>query len=307
MRTLVVTMMLIAAPLCFAGTGSVVGNGGDGYTDGNRVYVKDLWLAGAYTRPVNSKIVDPTLPYDCIKSSMRDIGMTSDFLPAELTQIDRVFPGLADVLIGVIASYRWTLVDEIFVLPNQETPYFDSKYPPPGPRIQLAIRAYGQIQISREWWSRMTAFDRAGLILHEAFTSLLPTTCLQEMCSQNQLFFRPTIGLFFNERDVAQALESGIARQILKEDLDSALGFDMSQLRMTGAESSDDVVVTAPGLRLTRTYYADHKKNLLDRRIVSIESEQQQPSFLKNPSLPEDSLQNALRRFRVTLVQQMLQ
>lgn len=287
---LFVALIVTCHPRQANANGSVVGNGGDGFTDGHRVYVKDLWLAGAYQSPSLPTEIDPTLPFEKIRPAMSAIGVDNTLLPATLTNLDVLFPGLADLTIALIDSYHWQLVDDLPELREPRTPHFDLAAPAPGARIQLAVRERGSIKLSRAWWARMDSFDRAGLILHEALTSLLPTSCVGATCFQNQMFLRHAIGSLFSLDKVHQAKVDDSARRVLKGELETSLGINLTSLewdlrgvdthgvlfsqrfaslRSDTARSATSFLLRPPGINLSRVYYMDFMSNVLDGRKVT--------------------------------------
>lgn len=236
---MILVPLLLAASGAFAKGGNIVGNGGDGFFDGKRVYVRDLWEASAYRpTPWIGEKADPGIPMATIETSMKAIGVSNDLLRRKLTDVNAFRPGLGDALVKVIESYVWVLTGETIELPAPETSYAELLTPPPGPRVQLAVRNDGIIKIRSDWWALMAPEDRLGLVLHEAMTSLLPLSCSMHYCSQDQTYYRVSVGTLFAEY-VMKAMRSSVdAREFVLGSFKNAftISLDQFEVRLTIAD-----------------------------------------------------------------------
>lgn len=176
LRMFILLVCLLVSPALLAGT--FFGNSGDGVDDGVHLYVRDLFESGTATQPYFGTISDPRFERQFNLAHFQEL---RPLMARKLSDLNRAYDGLGDLLLQAIAMYHWEFTD----LPLELIPDIEQvKLPESVRRVQLANRLGGSILISRPSWSRLDLSNRVALILHEASYSLLVPTCTSGECQQ---------------------------------------------------------------------------------------------------------------------------
>lgn len=331
---MILLSLLFSAAAAFAKGGNIVGNGGDGFYDGHRVYVRDLWEAGAYQPdPWIGEKADSALPMATIESRMSDVGVSGELLRRKLTDVNTFRPGLGDALVKVIESYAWRLTNDPIELPPGYGGIGEALAPPPGQRVQLAVRNFSMIKIRNDWWKLMTPEDRVGLVLHEAITSLLPIQCVLSICEQDQTYYRISVGTLFAEVVMNGAREYENSRDFILSSFKNAFSIPLEAFQVSlkiGGEaiaisSSDQSSrleavcerplsermtgeISPPEVQLIGGYYFDADMDVLDyRNFVRSESSSAEARRLTGVSKQEcvNELREWIREARARRLAEM--
>lgn len=178
-----------------ASTGIFIGNGGDGVEVGNRLFVKDLFLAHAHENPYFGNEIDPGLPGLPDETTI-EFGYPRELLARKLTDLNKALPGLGDYLLASMKVYHWKLQD----LPLRKIvgPEQIVAYPAGLEQIQIANRFQFFIRIDRAAYARLDDANRVALLLHEAVFSLVrPFPVSDGRAYQSVHVVRDLVGLFF--------------------------------------------------------------------------------------------------------------
>jgi hypothetical protein len=160
--------LLFISPLLHAN--GFVGNGGNGIQLGSKIFVYDLFILSAHTKPYFGNEIDETLP-SLPSDEAFQFTYSKTLLKRKLTDLNRIAPGLGDYILMSMKSYNWVLVD---------TPLTSIKIAkgaiklPAGARVlQIANRSDLIIRINRAVWQKLDDANKIALLIHEAVFSLL--------------------------------------------------------------------------------------------------------------------------------------
>lgn len=188
--------MLLISSLAFSST-LFIGNGGEVFKVNNAYYVRDLVEADVHKQPY----------FHCDRGDIRKVdlkklaalGLDIDLLGRKLCDIDKVVPGMADILAATINFHSWTLVSEKLNLLPDDAPLLKL---PAAERIQAANRTLFNIRLQANVWKSLTAQHRIALLFHEVTFSLLKFSCINDPCTQykqSSRLAREITGLLFRQ------------------------------------------------------------------------------------------------------------
>lgn len=203
-RNYIFTFLLALPSLSF---GYVrIGNGGEGVLENGRIYVRDLYEQGSHLNPWFGADTAPHVWAAWYGSRLfTQFSAERDYVVRKITDIERIFPGLGFAAIRALDKYNYIFVEKLDLLNN------DSDTVPDSRRVQIAVRRYGDLYLSKEAWAKMDVEARAALLIHEAVYGLGKIHCGPQVCEQISREVRPLIGqLFFSSPRLN--LKSEIAR-----------------------------------------------------------------------------------------------
>lgn len=171
------SLVFISTSKSFAGPGIVVGNSGDGYlTEEGRVLLRDFVESG----------IDPHigyLSYEKLKLELPEVKTTLSLSNEEeralriyLAKAQVLAPPLGRILQEVIKSHYWRFTNYPLEKIRDLAELIET--PPTYSLIQIANRRDRTVYIHRDSWEMMPKEHKVGLVIHEAFSSLLKPICL---------------------------------------------------------------------------------------------------------------------------------
>lgn len=167
MKFALVLFTLFFSLSVFAGIRDV-GSGGAGILKDGKLYLLDLFEIG-----LEEPAIDFTIKEDqdvlVRAAAMPHFGSEEQKLFAKkITEIRRVAPRFANVLLLAMSKYQWYLVDTPLALIKEETPLDLSKFE----MVQIANRLENRIRIYRPYWEILTPLNRVALVIHELVYSI---------------------------------------------------------------------------------------------------------------------------------------
>lgn len=182
-----------------------VGNGGEGVRVNGVVYLRDLYEVGAHLDPYVEDAISPDILERWNRSPQRAVFRNQEIvLLKKLTELDGILPGLAEILIVGLESYRFIFVDkELPLMPDE------SSTVPQGGRVSIALRQYSDIVIQRQEWNSLSVVSQTALLIHEIFYALSNVTCPKVgQCFQYSQVIRPLVGDLFKRVKPSQYAET---------------------------------------------------------------------------------------------------
>lgn len=174
-----------------------VGNGGDGYIDGEKVYVLDLVEAGVEQDPFLEEGIQPDAAVVArIQKAVPFVNAeAAALLSRKLKEIEKKDLKLSWALLTTIEVYHWVLVAPgLLDIPDEESNIDPTKL------VQLAIRNGRRIQVSRPHWPSLEPVQQAALILHEVAYAMIKPEQRGNGYIQNSPKNRELIGLLFSAK-----------------------------------------------------------------------------------------------------------
>lgn len=170
-----------------------IGNGGEGVLVDDQVYVRDLYEQGSHLHPrFGSQISTSLLGAWNNTTLAKQFSSEKSLVLQKLTDIEMTFPGLGFATMQALEKYNYLFVDMLELLAN------DSPTVPESQRIQIAVRYYKTIYLSKTAWGKMSLESKAALLIHEGLYGLAKITCDENDCQQKSKQVRPLIGRFFS-------------------------------------------------------------------------------------------------------------
>lgn len=203
--------LFVACLFPFEASGNIfVGNGGEGVKWNGRVIVRDLYSEGV-REPFFGPTQDSAMQAQLARSGLvAKLALNREKLARKLSDLNRVKKGLGNIVLLTLDKYRIAMVDgELPLVP-------DGGSLPEEMRVQLAIRRYMQIFISRQRFAALDEEQRIALLVHEALYSLVNISCKMDSCEQFPDSVRKIVGRLFqpngeNNAELKALLDSELA------------------------------------------------------------------------------------------------
>lgn len=171
-----------------------IGNGGNGVANStnNSVYLLDFYEAGIENEAFFNNQV-PTLFIQDVEAVLPSDLFPTKLIAGKISEIYAVDRITAASLITSLRMFNWFFVNYDL---EKTTDIATSINIAPDQLLQIANRRYGQVLINKTHWSKMSAQNQAGLVLHELIYSL----ALKEDISDAQinLISRSVVGKIFS-------------------------------------------------------------------------------------------------------------
>lgn len=169
-----------------------IGNGGEGVLENGQIYVRDLYEQNSHLNPWFGGSTSPALLEAWNKTNLsKHFSEARELILRKLTDIEKVYPGLGFVTLSALDKYDYFFVEHLELLEN------DSPSVPDSVRVQIAMRRYKTVYLSKSAWKIMSVESRAALLIHEGIYGLATIVCNQEACEQKSRAVRPLIGQLF--------------------------------------------------------------------------------------------------------------
>lgn len=170
-------LAFISTSKSFAGPGIVVGNSGDGYlTEDGQVLLRDFVESGIDPHVGYLSYEKLSLDLPEVKTTLSLSNEEEKALKIYLTKAQVLAPPLGRILQEVITNHYWRFTNYPLEKIRDLTELIET--PPNYSLIQIANRRDRTIYIHRDSWKMMSNEHKIGLVIHEAFSSLLKPICL---------------------------------------------------------------------------------------------------------------------------------
>lgn len=196
-RWLLFTIFSMFCSLAMAAPrGHGVGNGADGYyfSSTGRTYVRDLFDRGLHESTMPVGRIESRLslrPYPLLTSASGQRKMAQ-----KLTELNRIIPGIANVLRLAIDTHEWQFVNT--PIPIME---FVHTAIPGAVVVRIANRDGRRIIVDQHRWLELSAENQIAVILHECFEALLiPRLQLGGSYLQSNLKTRELVAAAFSQQ-----------------------------------------------------------------------------------------------------------
>lgn len=154
--------------------GILVGNGGEGFLENKKIYVRDLYDAGIHQSPYFGEVAE-TRWLDWHKASnIKSIGVSETLLAKKLTDINKMEPHLGTWISQIINQYSWIFTEKELSLLLDDAPI---KKDSEKNRVQIANRDLNTIRINSKAWKALSEEQKIALVIHEAIYSMVKPEC----------------------------------------------------------------------------------------------------------------------------------
>ena len=208
-----IIFLSVFSSITFA-SGIDIGNGGDGIYIQGRLVLRDFAEQADFKPKIWSKISIPRMVRETNELVFPGkLNLDRTALALKLTDIENLLPGAGMLLIRVLKSYEFLVIGRnLSSVPDKS--WDDTKYP----RKQVAVRLGDQISIGLEAWLELSTENQIGLLIHEAFYSLIPPFCqesLDGVCSPRASDARKLTRLSFAANNGEEFLNEFVSVQNL--------------------------------------------------------------------------------------------
>lgn len=243
--------LLLGCSLAQASGSGFIGNGGQGYRIGGKLYVRDLVEAGIHLTPYVGAAFHPQETPEALQL-LFPFPIPAETLSRKLQDLARVRSDLPWYLHQVFAHYRWLLVDQQLEETTEADP--DMIHLPEGSeRVQIANRFQLSMRISRSAWRELNDEQRAALLLHEAFYSITRPVLLKGHATQRSYPAREITGHLFLVPS-ASPLDDQVWQTVLADLTVPTEPVDPEQLRVAPAFEMETLVTNAGNFPHTLRY-----------------------------------------------------
>lgn len=173
-----------------------VGNGGEGVlTDTGELVLRDLYESKNSNYQIGLEI-NYNLYQQILKTKLPSFGISPELFARKLNDLEKLHYGLGALTLYALSKYSISFI-------NQDLPLLlDDSNLPNSRRVQIAIRRYLDIAISKNAFYRLSQKQRIALLVHEGLFTLLKLQCNSEnVCEQSAKKIRELIGNLFSNPD----------------------------------------------------------------------------------------------------------
>jgi hypothetical protein len=201
-----VACAVLILSICSFASPVKVGNGGGGILsqDMTQVQLLDLVEAGVEKPIFNDSVKNDF--FQAVSLNLNPQDFPVELVSQKISEVNKVNPLLATFLLDLIKSLNWKFTNEALVETADLVPIIQI---PPQRRVQIAVRSYFDVLISRIAWTKMNSEHRAALVLHELLSSLfLGSEDGYYNSPETALMVRKTTAFIFSEAFLSVSMES---------------------------------------------------------------------------------------------------
>lgn len=190
--------------LAGTGSGHFVGNGGEGFRIGGKIFVRDLYESGLHLEPYVGNQIDTRLESRLQNSHfslvLKYLNVDSRILLRKLTDLDRLHPNLGHYVLSAVEFYQWKKVTTLLGKLNDTIPVLEI---PEEDQFVVANRFMYSIRLANPpelpLWDLLSQEHKVALIIHEGLYSLVRPSCKDSECNQSPILARELVGAAFSE------------------------------------------------------------------------------------------------------------